>query len=406
MKNIVAPKVADYPAMVSGVAFSIGDDVRKGDRLCVLTFRSGRKIAINAPISGQIRLLLVRDAQNCMEGQLIAGIEEAVVPDAPEPPRATEAHPEPEPTPPEPAQPEPAAQNQKMRTPRPPRRKETPPPAPPPRKQINFLLWQGWGWLVPIVYVSSAFVIFALMAVWLDGDAEPLIYSKWLQALTFLTPAFFVGWFGLWTNIRKSAVADNRVSKFLFLRSEYWAVPLAIMAIGGMVFIDGRLKEREEANAMMAEIAAQLAIAARESRERAEEAAAEAYHNATYSFTLCNDTNEVVNAAVAIKDNGDDEHMRMRSWFNVPRGGCLRPFTGRFGDTSEIAVYYHALTPDWSTWGGRNGAAGTINFCLPATNEDFLLNTRKRCRGELELRTFRIRTLTRENPSIRMSLGF
>lgn len=99
------------------------------------------------------------------------------------------------------------------------------------------LIWKGFGWLVPIVFIGPP----ALTQLLIDAVGGRGTYSQYagiFGTIAVLASAAMIWIIGSYLNQRDSrgATANFQVAHtFLFLRMEYWAAVFGVLAVANVV---------------------------------------------------------------------------------------------------------------------------------------------------------------------------
>jgi hypothetical protein len=107
-----------------------------------------------------------------------------------------------------------------------------------------FLIWRGWGILVPIITGVALVLGFGLGQVLL-GTQRAETYAAVITAIAFLAAAVTLWKLGRRVNAHAvqtlldpatgQTVTIRRLHTLFFVRMEYWAVPLALLSGLGLV---------------------------------------------------------------------------------------------------------------------------------------------------------------------------
>jgi hypothetical protein len=107
-----------------------------------------------------------------------------------------------------------------------------------------FLVWRGWGILVPIITVVTL-VLGVGIGEMLLGTQRAETYAGVTTAIAFLASAVILWKLGRRVNANAvqtlldpatgQTVTLRRLHTLFFIRMEYWAVPLALLSVLGLV---------------------------------------------------------------------------------------------------------------------------------------------------------------------------
>ncbi len=119
------------------------------------------------------------------------------------------------------------------------------------------VIWNGWGWLVPIIW-GGAMIGVPLLAEYLTGDPSYYESNKWLRELTLLGGCGLIGYLGYYLNhkirvVDRSEVTGEILSKspahsLYWIPFEYWGLIMLVVVLSMDFWVDSKYSEYDKTN--------------------------------------------------------------------------------------------------------------------------------------------------------------